>query len=130
MNNFKYLQPKSLQEASHLILENKKDALFFAGGTDVLGLIKNNVVVVFLTTDKLITNFPLMEINNMYEPIKFTIIHTFELSNNELIILRDINNKAIARITQIEYNNKIKNIFETLDYNKQLIAGIVIPKNS
>jgi len=45
MNNFKYLQPKSLQDASNLILENKKDALLFAGGTDALGLIKNNIVV-------------------------------------------------------------------------------------
>ena len=45
MNNFRYLQPKSLQDASNLMLENKNNALLFAGGTDALGLIKNKIVV-------------------------------------------------------------------------------------
>ena len=44
MNNFKYLQPKSLSDAANLILQNKNDALLFAGGTDTLGLIKNNII--------------------------------------------------------------------------------------
>ncbi len=43
MNNFKYLQPKSLQDAGSLMQQNK-DALLYAGGTDALGLIKNNIV--------------------------------------------------------------------------------------
>jgi xanthine dehydrogenase YagS FAD-binding subunit len=45
MNNFKYLQPKSLHDAGNLMLQNKNNALLFAGGTDALGLIKNNIVV-------------------------------------------------------------------------------------
>ena len=45
MNNFRYLQPKSLQDAGNLMLENKNNALLFAGGTDALGLIKNKIVV-------------------------------------------------------------------------------------
>jgi xanthine dehydrogenase YagS FAD-binding subunit len=45
MNNFKYLQPKSLHDAGNLILQNKNNALLFAGGTDALGLIKNKIVV-------------------------------------------------------------------------------------
>ena len=43
MNNFKYLQPKSLQDAGSLMQQNN-NALLFAGGTDALGLIKNNIV--------------------------------------------------------------------------------------
>jgi len=45
MNNFKYLQPKSLQDASKLMMQNSSKALLFAGGTDALGLIKNNIIV-------------------------------------------------------------------------------------
>ena len=43
MNSFKYLQPKSLQDAGSLMQQNK-NALLFAGGTDALGLIKNNII--------------------------------------------------------------------------------------
>ena len=43
MNNFKYLQPKSLQDAGSLMQQNK-NALLYAGGTDALGLIKNNII--------------------------------------------------------------------------------------
>lgn len=43
MNNFKYLQPKSLQDAGTLMKQNK-NALLYAGGTDALGLIKNNII--------------------------------------------------------------------------------------
>ncbi|MHB8579786.1 MAG: FAD binding domain-containing protein [Ignavibacteriaceae bacterium] len=44
MNSFKYLQPKSLQDASNLMQQHNNDALLFAGGTDALGLIKNNII--------------------------------------------------------------------------------------
>ncbi len=43
MNSFKYQQPKNLHEASKYLLQNKGLSLPFAGGTDVLGLIKNNI---------------------------------------------------------------------------------------
>ena len=43
MNSFKYQQPKSLQDAGKFLLQNKGLSLPFAGGTDVLGLIKNNI---------------------------------------------------------------------------------------
>ncbi len=44
MNNFKYHQPKSLQDASSLMQQHNNNALLFAGGTDALGLIKNNII--------------------------------------------------------------------------------------
>lgn len=44
MKSFNYTQPKSLKEASTLLKKKTKDAVFFAGGTDVLGLLKNNII--------------------------------------------------------------------------------------
>lgn len=43
MNSFKYHQPKNLTDASSL-LHGTKHSLPFAGGTDVLGLLKNNII--------------------------------------------------------------------------------------
>jgi xanthine dehydrogenase YagS FAD-binding subunit len=44
MNNFTYLQPKSLDEAGKLLRKNDKKALPLAGGTDVLGMMKDYLV--------------------------------------------------------------------------------------
>ena len=44
MNSFKYQQPKKIKEAGNFLLHNTGLSLPFAGGTDVLGLIKNNIV--------------------------------------------------------------------------------------
>ena len=41
MNNFKYLQPKSLDEANKLLMKNISTALPIAGGTDILGMMKD-----------------------------------------------------------------------------------------
>jgi|Deesub1362B_J571_1020462.scaffolds.fasta_scaffold02818_2 xanthine dehydrogenase YagS FAD-binding subunit len=43
MKNFSYFRPKSLKEASGFVKKNP-GALLFAGGTDVLGLLKDEVV--------------------------------------------------------------------------------------
>lgn len=43
MKNFTYIQPTSLKEANKALGENWKDALLFAGGTDLLGLMKDNI---------------------------------------------------------------------------------------
>jgi xanthine dehydrogenase YagS FAD-binding subunit len=44
MNNFTYLQPKSLDEAGKLLRKKDKKALPLAGGTDVLGMMKDYLV--------------------------------------------------------------------------------------
>lgn len=44
MNKFNYLQPKSLEEASKFLKVKTQTSLPFAGGTDVLGLIKNSII--------------------------------------------------------------------------------------
>ncbi|NIR49208.1 xanthine dehydrogenase family protein subunit M [candidate division KSB1 bacterium] len=44
MNNFTYLQPKDLKEASGLLGEDFAQAIPFAGGTDALSLMKEEVV--------------------------------------------------------------------------------------
>lgn len=44
MKNFEYLQPKSLQEASTWAGSNRKEALLYAGGTDLLGLMKDVII--------------------------------------------------------------------------------------
>ncbi|MCP4216392.1 MAG: xanthine dehydrogenase family protein subunit M [bacterium] len=43
MNNFTYLQPKSLKEAAKLFKDNP-DALPYAGGTDLLGMLKDEII--------------------------------------------------------------------------------------
>ena len=43
MNKFNYFQPKSFNEAGEKLISMREAAIPFAGGTDVLGLIKNNV---------------------------------------------------------------------------------------
>lgn len=43
MNNFNYLQPQTLAEASKLLKKSSSNSIALAGGTDVLGLIKNNI---------------------------------------------------------------------------------------
>jgi xanthine dehydrogenase YagS FAD-binding subunit len=44
MQTFKYVQPKSLSDAAGLSEKEKDAAILFAGGTDVLGLIKNDII--------------------------------------------------------------------------------------
>ena len=44
MKNFKYIQPKSLKEASQFLEKNADVTLPLAGGTDLLGLMKNKIV--------------------------------------------------------------------------------------
>ena len=44
MNNFKYFQPKTLPDAEKLLVTNPGKSIPFAGGTDALGLIKNNII--------------------------------------------------------------------------------------
>jgi len=41
MNNFEYLQPKSLSEASEFLKKKKNASLPLAGGTDLLGMMKD-----------------------------------------------------------------------------------------
>jgi len=44
MKNFQYIQPENLKEASQIVRENPEDSVFFAGGTDLLGLLKDDIV--------------------------------------------------------------------------------------
>jgi len=43
MNNFEYIQPKTLKEASQALGEDWQSSLPFAGGTDLLGLMKDGI---------------------------------------------------------------------------------------
>lgn len=44
MQTFKYVQPKSLSDAAGISEKEGDTAVLFAGGTDVLGLIKNEII--------------------------------------------------------------------------------------
>jgi len=44
MQTFKYVQPKSLSDAAGISEKEKDAAILFAGGIDVLGLIKNDII--------------------------------------------------------------------------------------
>ncbi|MEE9449087.1 MAG: FAD binding domain-containing protein, partial [Ignavibacteriaceae bacterium] len=44
MQTFKYVQPKSLSDAAGISEKEGSAAILFAGGTDVLGLIKNDII--------------------------------------------------------------------------------------
>lgn len=43
MNNFVHIKPENLKEASQLLGSNWKDVLSYAGGTDLLGLMKDEI---------------------------------------------------------------------------------------
>ena len=43
MKSFEYIQPKNLKEASQLLSGGWEEALPYAGGTDLLGMIKNDL---------------------------------------------------------------------------------------
>jgi len=43
MNNFEYIQPKNLKEANQALGNDWQNALAFAGGTDLLGLMKDGI---------------------------------------------------------------------------------------
>lgn len=42
MNNFEYLQPQSIEKASNYLSKNSK-SIIYAGGTDILGLMKDDI---------------------------------------------------------------------------------------
>jgi len=44
MKNFEYIQPKTLEEASQLLGKSWEEALPYAGGSDVYGLLKHHIV--------------------------------------------------------------------------------------
>ncbi|MGE5680042.1 MAG: FAD binding domain-containing protein [Bacillota bacterium] len=44
MNNFKYLQPASLKEASDMLSRESSTAVAFSGGSDLLGMMKNSII--------------------------------------------------------------------------------------
>ncbi len=44
MKNFKYSQPQTLQEASGILIKNSTISVPFSGGTDVLGLLKDDII--------------------------------------------------------------------------------------
>jgi len=44
MQTFKYVQPKSLTDAAGISEKEEDAAVLFAGGTDVLGLLKNDII--------------------------------------------------------------------------------------
>jgi len=44
MQTFQYIQPKNLRDAASISKKEGTNAILFAGGTDVLGLIKNDVI--------------------------------------------------------------------------------------
>jgi xanthine dehydrogenase YagS FAD-binding subunit len=43
MQDFEYLQPKSIKEANELLGNNWEDSLLYAGGTDLLSLVKDEI---------------------------------------------------------------------------------------
>ncbi len=44
MRNFEYLQPKTIEEASIMLAKQGSTGLPYAGGTDALGLMKDNII--------------------------------------------------------------------------------------
>ena len=50
MRNFEYMQPESLKSASKYLTKNNNNSLPYAGGTDLLGLMKDDII----TPEKLV----------------------------------------------------------------------------
>ncbi len=67
MNNFEYLQPKTLKEASQAMGKDWQMALPFAGGTDLLGMMKDGIA----SPNKLVNLKSIAELNKInYLPAK------------------------------------------------------------
>jgi xanthine dehydrogenase YagS FAD-binding subunit len=67
MNNFEYLQPKTLMEASQAMGKDWQMALPFAGGTDLLGMMKDGIA----SPNKLVNLKSIAELNKInYLPAK------------------------------------------------------------
>lgn len=93
MNNFSHVKPKNLKEASQLAGNNWKDVLPYAGGTDLLGLMKDGIE----NPDKLIDLKALPGMDKItYTPgkglrigalVKITEIAEHELINKKYTVL-------------------------------------------
>lgn len=71
MKNFEYIHPKTLREASQWLGKDWQTALPFAGGTDLLGLMKDNIE----SPSKLINLKSLPDLNQIvYQPGKGLLI--------------------------------------------------------
>jgi xanthine dehydrogenase YagS FAD-binding subunit len=67
MNNFEYIQPKTLKEASQALGNDWQTVLPFAGGTDLLGLMKDEIE----SPNKLVNLKSIANLNNIsYVPEK------------------------------------------------------------
>ena len=67
MNNFEYIQPKTLKEASKALRVDWQTSLPFAGGTDLLGMMKDEIE----SPDKLVNLKSIPGLNNInYTPGK------------------------------------------------------------
>ncbi len=61
MKNFQYYQPKTLKDASEYINAHKDKSILFAGGTDVLGLMKDYIIA----PDSLVNLKSIKELNQI-----------------------------------------------------------------
>ncbi len=62
MNNFKYIQPKTVKEASKALGNDWKLALPIAGGTDILGMMKDELA----SPEKLVNLKTIPDLNKIY----------------------------------------------------------------
>jgi xanthine dehydrogenase YagS FAD-binding subunit len=61
MNNFEYIQPKTLKEASKALGNDWKTALPYAGGTDILGMMKDELA----SPEKLVNLKAISDVNKI-----------------------------------------------------------------
>ena len=88
IDSFNYLKPETLEEAAGQLQSGKKNSILYAGGSDVLGMIKNNTIFV----DNLVD---LKSIRGL-DDIQF--MHNGELHIGSLVKIETIaNEKTIAK---------------------------------
>ncbi|MBK8945328.1 MAG: FAD binding domain-containing protein [Ignavibacteriae bacterium] len=102
MNNFEYMQPQSIESASTYIKKNNKSFLY-AGGTDILGLIKDDII----SPNQLVN---LKNIKSL-SYIKFDDKEGLKIG-------------ALTKLSEIEKSEIVKNKFNVLQQSVKEIATL------
>ncbi|MGE5401061.1 MAG: FAD binding domain-containing protein [Ignavibacteriales bacterium] len=104
MNSFKYIQPKNIKEASSILKKGKNESLLYAGGTDLLGLLKTNQI-----NPKELVNLKALQ----------------DLSYVKYTKGREVRIGALTRISDIAEHQAIQETFTAL---AQAASGVASPQ--
>jgi xanthine dehydrogenase YagS FAD-binding subunit len=107
MKHFSYIQPNNLEEASSLTGKDWNTALLYAGGTDLLGMLKDSIE----NPQKLVNLKSISDLNNMvYQPeegLKIGALVTIEeiANHSDIKLFYPIINQAANEVASPQLRN-------------------------